>query len=210
MKTLSYANIVQFRPCYDPIKHIPENYSGTLAEILSLKQVPAKDRLWLIIRAELLSDKQIHTFALFCARQCEVNSTDPRVKECNDTVEAFLKGEGTKEQLSAAESAAKSANSAAWSAAKSAAKYAESAAGSAAKSAAGSAAASAAKSAAKSATSAAESAAESAAKSAKSAESAAESAWSAARSAESAAWSAAKEKQCEFLAELLTKGGMYD
>ncbi len=152
---LTYNQIVEFGPCYDPVKYIPKDWSGTVIDILKMKDVSAKDRLWVAVRHQLLTDRQIHLYGLGCARLSEKYSTDPRVKECNDTVELYLAGKATKEQLSAARSAAWSAESAAWSAARSAARSAAWSAESAAESA-ESAAWSAARSAAWSAESAAE------------------------------------------------------
>ncbi len=211
MKTITYADIKAFGPCYDPNKHIPETWTGTLVDILKMTGVPAKDKLWAVVRHQFMSDRQLHLYGLACARMSESNSTDPRVKVCNDTTEAYLKGEATKEQLNAAaESAESAAESTRYAAAESAARYA--AAESAARSArsawsAARYAAESAESAAWSARYAAESAAESARyaaestryAAAESAESAARSAWS----AESAAWSAAEEKQCLALIEIL-------
>jgi hypothetical protein len=53
-------------------------------------------------------------FALDCARTLEHLSPDPRVKACNDTVERFLQGRATKEELDAARAAAFAARAAAY------------------------------------------------------------------------------------------------
>ena len=124
MKQITYAEIKEFGPCYDPTRYIPETYLGTAIDILKMINVPAKDRLWVVVRHTIMTDKQLHLYGLACARMAESNSTDIRVKACNDTVEKYLKGEATKEELdvawsaawSAARSAAWSAESAAWSA----------------------------------------------------------------------------------------------
>ncbi len=169
---ISYKDINLLCPCYDPIKYIPETWSGTLVDILKMEEIPAKDRLWVCVRHTFMTDRQLHLYGLACVRQCEHLSTDPRVKECNDVVERYLAGQATSEELSSAESAAESAAEAAESASRSAESAARSAAWSA------------------------ESAAWSAESAARSAESAARSAaWSAesaARSAESAASAAAE------------------
>ena len=201
MKRLTYSDIVALSPCYDPIKHISSTWQGTLIDVLKLQNVPAKDRLWVTVRADFMTDKQLHQYGQACARMCETNSDDPRVKVCNDVVEAFFSGMATKEQLADAESAARSA---AWSIARSAAWSTTRSAESATKSAAWSAAESAVWSA-ESATRSATKSAESAARSAESAaRSAAWSAESAARSAAGAtAWSDAEEKQCEILIKIL-------
>lgn len=105
-KLISYDEIKAFEPCYDPNKFIPNDWLGTVIDILKMADVPAKDRLWVCVRHQFLTDRQLHLYALACARQVENNSQDPRVKECNNVMEAFLKGEATKEQLSSASTAA--------------------------------------------------------------------------------------------------------
>lgn len=114
MKTITYNEIKELTPCYDPIRYIPIDWTGTLIDILSMENIPAKDRLWVCVR---------HTFL-----------TDKRVKECNDVVEAYLNGNMTKKQLNVVRSAANAvwssesaAESAAWSAARSAASAASAA-----------------------------------------------------------------------------------
>jgi hypothetical protein len=138
-KKITYADIKALNPCYDPIKYIPVTYKGTLKQILKLKNVPAKDRLWVAVREQYLTLKQIHAYGLACARLSEQYSTDARVKQCNDVVERYLAGKATADELWVAElaawSAARSAAESAWSmrsAAWAAAVVAESAAGSAA------------------------------------------------------------------------------
>ncbi len=124
---ITYDKIVAFNPCYDPIKYIPKDYSNSVIDMLSREDIPAKDRLWVVVREDFLTLKQIHLYGLGCARLSEKYSTDARVKACNDIVEAYLQGKATKQELSAAASAAwsaesaESAESAAWSAAWSAA-----------------------------------------------------------------------------------------
>ena len=138
---ITYAQIKALDPCYDPSKFIPVDYEGTLIDILKMTNVPVKERLWIVVQHTNMTDKQLHLYGLACARMAEQYTTDLRVKECNDTTEAYINGRTTIGQLIAAESAAWSAWSAAWSAAESAAwSAAESAAWSAAWSAAESAA----------------------------------------------------------------------
>lgn len=58
--------IRSFRPCYDPERHIPEGWAGTALDILKMKHVPSRDKIWLLCRPGLLEqeileqiDKQI-------------------------------------------------------------------------------------------------------------------------------------------------------
>lgn len=96
---VTYASIKALQPCYDPIKFIPEDWSGSITDILKMSTVPAKDRVWVTVREQFMSIDQLRKFALFCARQCEKHTTDPRVKACNDTTQAYLQGEATLGQL---------------------------------------------------------------------------------------------------------------
>jgi hypothetical protein len=65
---------------------------------------------WLLTR--VLDKRGNVRYALFAARQCEPLSYDPCVKQCNDTVQAWLDGKATLEQV---ESAAEPVEAAAWS-----------------------------------------------------------------------------------------------
>ena len=89
--------------------------------------------LW-ALRCVKGNDRNIRLYAVWCARQAEHLSGDPRVKACNDVAERFANNLATKEDLDAARAAAESAARAAARAA------AESAAESAARAAAWSAA----------------------------------------------------------------------
>src|SRR5450631_881780 len=102
MKTLTYYDIKALGPCYDPRQYIPAAYSGTLVDILKLKDPKPADRLWVVVRHTNMTDRQLHLYGLACARQTEKNSTDPRVKACNDIVEAYTNGMATREQLDSA------------------------------------------------------------------------------------------------------------
>jgi hypothetical protein len=175
---LTLNDIRKWGPCYDPSKFAPNNWSGTLLDILKEEKIPVEDRIW--CAAFGLPEKEARLFACWCAREAleavpKPFTPDPISIAAIAAAEKFANGEISAEELSAARSAAESAaRSAAESAARSAAWSAESAARSAARS-------------------AALSAAESAARSA---------ALSAAESA--AAWSAARDKQLERLIEVVT------
>ena len=82
------------------------------------------DTLWCLRTLE--KDNPVsRPFALWCARQVENNTQDPRVKACNDVNERFINGDATRAELEAASdasrdsawSAARTVNESAWSAA---------------------------------------------------------------------------------------------
>ena len=80
--------------------------------------------LW-ALRCVKGNDRNIRLYAVWCARQAEHLSGDPRVKACNDVAERFANNLATKEDLDAARAAAESAaesaaRAAAWSAARAA------------------------------------------------------------------------------------------
>ncbi len=205
LNLLTLSDLRALKPCYDPVKYLPEGWKGTILDILNIEECPTDDRVWVATHKGICSDKVLRLFAVWCARETFklVTKPDPRsINACN-VAERFANNQATKEELSATRSAA---SSAAWSAAGSAAGAAAASAASAAWSAAGSSAASAAGSA---AATAAGSAAGSAAWSAWSAAgpAAGSAAGSAAWSAWSAAGSAAGSAQIEKLKELLLQYG---
>ena len=118
MKTINNELIRSFRPCYDPsIKGIPED------EILSVQEwvakyrgvVPAKDILWLLLRNEFYTDKQLRLFAVWCAREALklIDNPDQRSITACDVAERFANGEATEKELNAANAAANAARAAA-------------------------------------------------------------------------------------------------
>ena len=199
-------DVLKHDPCWDhdEVRRRFEAVGGSATFEEIARAIDPADVVWLASR--LLSDKEAHLFACWCAEKALVPTSDPRSHEAVAVAKRYALGDATDEELTAARSAAGSAAWAAWSAARSAAESvaAWSAAESAARSAARSA-ADAAWSAAWAAESAAGSAAGSAAWAAESAaRSAAWAAWSAAESAESAAArSAAESAQVEQLIKIM-------
>ena len=123
LKYFSYQDIQDFKPCYDPVKYIPTTWRGTAIDILNLKDVLDSDRLWVVLHAEIISDRVMRLFAVWCARQVQHLMTDPRSISALDVAERFSNGLATKVELAAAWSAARSdARDAAWGAARAAAR----------------------------------------------------------------------------------------
>jgi hypothetical protein len=44
MKVITYKDIKDLTPCYDPNKYISDSWAGTLIDILKMKNVAPKDR----------------------------------------------------------------------------------------------------------------------------------------------------------------------
>jgi hypothetical protein len=104
MKTLRIDDIEALKPCYAPTRYLSEGWKGTAVDILNIKECPAKDRLWVVVRPEFMTNSQVKQFGLQCARLAEQYSTDSRVPACNDATELYLKGELSIESLRKAKS----------------------------------------------------------------------------------------------------------
>ena len=143
--TCSVGDVVLWGPCSEYTeRRIEELFAGreTLSaeEIFEL-DIPAKDKLWTVLREEMLPADMLHEFACWVAaieshREREKGrEPDPRSWKAVSTKWAWLKGEATDEELAAGAAAAGAvagvaAEAAAWAAADAApaAAYAASAA----------------------------------------------------------------------------------
>ena len=127
MNTYTMNDIRELKPCYDPTRYLPDDWTGTLLDILAVEDCPAEDRLWVVIG--LLDDNQRRLIACQFVRLTPLAGggtvwdllTDERSRNAVEVAERFANGEATKDELAAAGHAAWYA---AWSAAGYAAGYA--------------------------------------------------------------------------------------
>jgi len=108
MKRITIKDIRDWGPCYDPVEgksELPEDWSGTALDVLNL-DVPITDRFWVVLRKELLPEKELRLFAVWCARQVQHLMKDERSLKALDVSEAYAKGEATKGELFIAVNAA--------------------------------------------------------------------------------------------------------
>jgi len=122
MKKFTYSDIESWRPCYSPDRYLPKDWAGTALEILDKKEILFQDRLWVIMRTELVSEKLMRLFAVWCARQVQHLMKDERSINAIDVAEKFANGLATKEELATARATARgaaraTARGAAWGAA---------------------------------------------------------------------------------------------
>jgi hypothetical protein len=85
-------------PCYDPVKYLPETFSGTALDILRHRSIPPKDKTWAVLRSEYLSDKLLRLFAVQQARTCRKYIPAKERAEFDrilKVVERFAKGKAT-------------------------------------------------------------------------------------------------------------------
>jgi hypothetical protein len=118
VNTFTIEDIRSWKPCYDPVKHLPEGWSGTALDIIKNESIPFNDALWVVCRDGILSDKTMRLFAVWCARSVEHLLTDERSKNAINVAEKYANGLATDDNLRAAWDAAwDAARDAAWAAA---------------------------------------------------------------------------------------------
>ena len=104
MNKVTLQQIIDFNPCYAPSKYLSEGWEGTAMDILNITDCPQEDRLWVVLRNEFFSDKELRLFAVWCARQALAipgNESEICSNTC-DVAERYANGEATKEELAAA------------------------------------------------------------------------------------------------------------
>lgn len=123
MKTITVEECMKMEPCYsdERIQEIanqyPDRKEWTALDVLRLNNVPVTDRLWLVLREELIDAPILHEFACRCAERAlsHEDKPDPRSVAAIAAKRAWLRGEITDEELKAARYGARdAAQAAAW------------------------------------------------------------------------------------------------
>lgn len=98
MKTITIDEFLGFGPCWDekdfvPYRKMQEQWSAL--DILRLPDVSDQDKLWAVLRPELVSDDILHEFACRCAEMALslVEEPDPRSIAAIEAKRAWLRGE---------------------------------------------------------------------------------------------------------------------
>jgi hypothetical protein len=108
MKQLTFQNILDMNPCskHTPSKYIPKTWTGTILDILRLKNVAPTEKLW--VAYKVLDDKTLRLFAVACARRAlsRVEKPDVRSLIAVNMAEAYAHGRATKGELALAFAAA--------------------------------------------------------------------------------------------------------
>ena len=131
MRSITYEEFLEFDPCYlrnrekkalmDSIARRKKRW--TALDILGLEEIPDEDKLWCVLREELIDEKTLHEFACVCAERAlrRVENPDPRSVAAIEAKRAWIKGEISDAELAAARDAAwvaarDAARGAAWAA----------------------------------------------------------------------------------------------
>ena len=140
MKTITYEDFVSFNPCWLTDDEERDEHADQLAgyramrdewsalDILRLDEVDAEDRLWLVLREELIDAPILHEFACRCTDRAiaRIEMTNSRSVEAIEAKRKWLRVEISDDARAAASAAASAAaKSASWAAARAAARAAE-------------------------------------------------------------------------------------
>ena len=127
MKTITYEDFVSFNPCWLTDEEERNEHAAQLAryramrdkwsaiDILRLDEVDAEDRLWLVLREELIDAPILHEFACRCADRAiaRIGKPDSRSVAAIEAKRKWLRGEISDDELGAARAAARDAERAA-------------------------------------------------------------------------------------------------
>ncbi len=109
METFTISDIRSWNPCYDPAKHLPEGWSGSVIDILDHATIPPQDKLWVVCREILIDARTLRLFAVWCARQVQHLMKDTRSIAALDVSEKVALGQASTDELAAACAAARAA-----------------------------------------------------------------------------------------------------
>ena len=129
MKTVTYEEFIKFKPCWletpngrRRLRYYAQKHERWSAfDILNLNRVSAQDRLWAVLREELIDAPILHEFACRCAEMAMemVPNPDSRSIAAIDAKRRWIRGEISDNELHVARDAAMDAVwNAAWNAAR--------------------------------------------------------------------------------------------
>ena len=121
MKTITYEDFVRFNPCWLTDEEECNKHASQLAgyramrdewsalDILRLDEVDAEDRLWLVLREELIDAPILHEFACRCADRAlaRIEMPDSRSVEAIEAKRKWLRGEISDDAMAAERAAAR-------------------------------------------------------------------------------------------------------
>jgi len=101
MKTFTINDIRSWEPCHDPASYVPETWTGTAIDMLNIKKVPISDRFWAVLRTEVVPERTLRLFAVWCAREASsmIDNLDPRSIKAINVAESYAKGQATEKEL---------------------------------------------------------------------------------------------------------------
>lgn len=117
MKSITYEEFLKFNPCWLKTKDGAARLKAigarkerwTALDILFLYDLSAEDKLWAVLREEVIDVQILHDFACWCAEDAlsHVEKPDERSVTAIKVKRAWLRGEASDEELAAARYAAR-------------------------------------------------------------------------------------------------------
>lgn len=107
MKRIRRETLLEYIPEYKAfIPGIRKTF--TALDVLELEEIPAKDRLWLVLRTEFIDPKILHKFACLCAERAlsRIEHPDPRSVAGIEAKRKWMRGDISDEEMDAAWAAA--------------------------------------------------------------------------------------------------------
>lgn len=99
MKRFTINDIEGWDVGYAAKEYLPKDWSGTVMDLLNRSELTFTDRLKTIMRPELVSEKLMRRFSIWCAKQVEKEITDPRCISAIKVAEEYLEGRVPEEVL---------------------------------------------------------------------------------------------------------------
>jgi len=110
---LTPAMIMSWEPCHEwPLKRVTDAFMGRtkmlITTLLRRNDIDAEDRLWVVLRKDVLSPKMLRLFACDCTERAllrereQGHEPDPRSWAAVEVARRFARGEATVEELEAA------------------------------------------------------------------------------------------------------------
>ena len=124
LPVITYDQLKSWDPCWchddrgrRRLQYYKRKLGGkaTALDMLGLRRVPAADRLWVVLREDMIPAHILHEFGCWCADQALalIDRPDPRSVAAIEAKRKWLRGEITDAALAAARSAVYAAASAA-------------------------------------------------------------------------------------------------
>lgn len=115
MRTVTVDDILSWSPCWtkERVRAACAPLGGrfTALDVLLLEDVPPEDRLWVVLREEMLDAATLRLFAVACVRWALMVTgwDDPRSARACDVAEAYALGDVSLDELTDAGDAARDA-----------------------------------------------------------------------------------------------------
>ncbi len=114
MATLTIPMIRAMKPCIDPTAYAPEDWKGTVLDVLKMESVPDSHAVWLACQSGVLPERTRRLMACAFVRHTPIGDgrtvwnllTDERSKNVVEVAERYANGQATEEEFSVAYCAA--------------------------------------------------------------------------------------------------------